>query len=535
MIASSPTDLGPVMEAVAENAARVCGAPDSSIYRLEGERLRLVARRGSLRRATVIGDTVPVRRDDLLGRPVGDRRTIHVEDIQAAEAEFPATISRMREAGSLTRTLLATPLLREGTPLGVIVISRGPEVHPFSAKQIALLETFANQAVIAIENVRLFTELQEKNRALTKAHAQVTEALDQQTATSEILRVISSSPTDVQPVFDAIVGSAVRLCEARYGAVFSFDGQLVHLVAHHNFADEWLEDIRKEYPMHPTRTRISGRSILSGSVVQIPDVTLDPDYGSPHATRRGFRSLLGVPILRSGAPIGSIVIYRPEAGPFPRKQIELLETFAAQAVIAIENVRLFQELEARNLELTESLEQQTATAEILRVISSSPSDLQPIMDAVAENAARLCEASDTTILRLDGNVLRIVASYGSISSTPAAEGIPVNRGSVTGRAVVDRKTIHVPDLAAVSEAEFPEGRAYQRLVGHRTTLATPLLREGIPLGAVLIRRMEVRPFSDKQVTLLETFAAQAAIAIENVRLLQELQARTRDWDGRSRS
>ena len=224
VIASSPTDLQPVMDAVAENAARVCGAPDSSIYRLEGERLRLVARRGSLRRATVIGDTVPVRRDDLLGRPVGDRRTIHVEDIQAAEAEFPATISRMREAGSLTRTLLATPLLREGTPLGVIVISRGPEVHPFSAKQIALFETFANQAVIAIENVRLFTELEARNRELT-------ESLEQQTATSEILRVISSSPTDVQPVFDTIVQSAARLCGATHSNLVRFDGELLSLAA----------------------------------------------------------------------------------------------------------------------------------------------------------------------------------------------------------------------------------------------------------------------------------------------------------------
>ncbi len=200
-------------------------------------------------------------------------------------------------AGFPTRTMLATPLLREGVPIGVICLRRS-EVQAVTDKQIELAKTFADQAVIAIENVRLFTELEGKNLALTKAHAQVTEALDQQTATSEILRVISSSPTDVQPVFDAIVGSAVRLCEARYGAVFSFDGQLVHLVAHHNFADDWLEDIRQEYPMRPTTTRISGRAILSGSVVQIPDHALDPDYGSPHATRRGFRSLLGVPILR---------------------------------------------------------------------------------------------------------------------------------------------------------------------------------------------------------------------------------------------
>ena len=215
MIASSPTDLQPVMEAVAENAARVCGATDSSIFRLEGEHLRLVARHGSLRRALAIGDTIPVSRGTVGGRAVGDRRTIHVEDILAAEAEFPETVSRHEAGRVLTRTMLATPLLREGTPLGVIFINRGPEAHPFSAKQIALLETFANQAVIAIENVRLFKELQEKNRALTEAHAQVTEALEQQTATAEILRVISSSPTDVQPVFDTIVGRARCGCARR--------------------------------------------------------------------------------------------------------------------------------------------------------------------------------------------------------------------------------------------------------------------------------------------------------------------------------
>jgi GAF domain-containing protein len=295
-------------------------------------------------------------------------------------------------------------MMGKGQPIGAITITR-MEPGLFSETEIPLLQTFADQAVIAIENVRLFTELQEKNRALAEAHRQVTEALDQQTATSEILRVISSSPTDVQPVFDAIVESAVRLCDARYGAVFNFDGDLVHLVAHHNFSETWLEGVRKQYPMRPSRAHISGRAILSGSVVQIPDVALDHEYGSPLAVQQGFRSLLAVPILRSGAPIGSIVIYRLESGPFPDNEIELLKTFADQAVIAIENVRLFKELEARNRDLSEALDRQTATAEVLRVISRSQTDTRPVFAAIMDCAVRLCAADLGSIFAVEGGQL----------------------------------------------------------------------------------------------------------------------------------
>ena len=302
VISSSPTDLQPVMDTVAENAARVCGATDSLIFRLDGTVLRLVARHRALPSALEIGETISATRDTVTGRAVTERRTIHVEDLWALpETEFSETRERARrklvgpESG---RTLLATPLLRAGMPVGAIMIRRA-EVRPFSARQIGLLQTFAHQAVIAIENVRLFTELQQKNRALTDAHAQVTEALEQQTATAEILGVISRSQTDVQPVFDAIVESAVRLCDARHGAVFSFDGDLVHLVAHHNFSPVWLEQVRTEYPTQATRARIAGRVILSGSVIQIPDSELDPEYAAgPAVMRVGIRSLLAVPMLR---------------------------------------------------------------------------------------------------------------------------------------------------------------------------------------------------------------------------------------------
>jgi signal transduction histidine kinase len=239
--------------------------------------------------------------------------------------------------------------------------------------------------------------------------------------------------------------------------------------------------------------------------------------------------MLATPLLRESRSLGVVAIFRMEVRPFSDGQIALLQTFADQAVIAIENVRLFQEVQTRNRELTEALEQQTATAEILRVISSSPTDIQPVLDAVAENAARVCGANDAIIFRIDGDRLRAVAGRGPIQKPVAiGESIPLSRGSFTGLAVTDRQTVHVHDMAAEGGTEFPESQARQRVTGFRTALATPLLRKGVAIGAIAIRRIEVRPFSEKQVKLLETFADQAVIAIENVRLFTELQERTRE-------
>jgi len=379
--------------------------------------------------------------------------------------------------------------------------------------------------VIAIENVRLFTELQEKNQALTKAHAQVTEALEQQTATSEILRVISSSPTDAQPVFDAIARNAMRLCDAAYSVIGRFDGQLLHLAAHAHVRKEGVEAVERRFPLRPTRAITSTRAILDRTVVHVPDVLKDPEYDRSVALAIQNRTTLAVPMLHDGEPIGSISVGRLEPRPFSGKQIELLRTFADQAVIAIENVRLFTQLQTRNRELGEALEHQTATAEILRVISSSPTDVQPVMDTVAANAARVCGANDAFIFRVDGDALRLVAHYGSAPTTRRiGERIPLTRGTVFGRAVADRQTIHIEDLATTVETDFPEHKDRQRLTGIRTVLATPLPREGVPIGGIMIRRLEVRPFTDKQIALLQTFADQAVIAIENVRLFSETKA-----------
>src|SRR5262245_13554513 len=405
-------------------------------------------------------------------------------------------------------------MLRDGSPIGAINVARA-QVGSFSENHIALLKTFADQAVIAIENVRLFTELEARNRDLT--------------ATSEILRVISSSPTDLQPVFDTIVRSVVRLCNAFFSTVFLYDGHVISLAAIHNAPAEGVEALRRIFPGPPIPDLVASRAVLSRTTVHVHDALADTESPRMAAVARaiGNRTIIAVPMLRDGQSIGALGVSRREVQPFSETEIALLQTFADQAVIAIENVRLFKELEARNRDLTEALEQQTATAEILRVISSSPTDVQPVFDTIAVNAARLCNSLDAVILRVDGAVLRRVASYGLIETLPLGETLPVDRGFVVGRAVRDVQTIHVPDLFAV-EAEFPDGAALARRHGYRTLLTAPLVRDGVALGAIVIRRAEMRPFTPAQVKLLQTFADQAAIAIENVRLFKELEARNRD-------
>jgi two-component system, NtrC family, sensor kinase len=501
VIASSPTDIQPVLDTVAENAARVCGAEDAVIFRLDGDVLRLAAWHGTVPLSTLVQEKgVKVNRATVSGRSVVDRHTIHVRDIAAEfEGEFPEARPYQQQVG--WRTTLATPLLREAVPIGAIHIRR-MEVRPFSDKQIKLLETFAAQAVIAVENVRLFKEIQERNTELR-------EALEHQTATAEVLGIISRSPTDVQPVLDAIVESAARVCGIDNVGLRLREGKTMVSRAHFgpipvpigrvemSIDEPWFRWIREHGTLH------------------VPDVRAAQNDFPTLGSISGFRSFLAAPLRQHGEFIGILTGRRIEVRPFTLAQIKLLETFADQAVIAIENVRLFQELK-------ESLEQQTATSEILGVIASSPTDIQPVLDVVAENAARLCDASDALILRVAGDTLQTAARFGPIAS--AASRV-ISRGFPGGRAVIDQQTIHVHDMAAAVETEFPDARILQQISSTRTTLATPLLREGISIGSIVIRRQEVRPFSEKQIALLKTFADQAVIAIENVRLFKELQER----------
>ena len=471
VIASSPTDIQPVLAVVAENAARLCEANDALIYRESEGYAHLAAQFGAI---PVSMDRMPISRGWVGGRVMIDRHTIHVDDVLAEiDIEFPEARPLQQAAG--VRTVLGTPLLRQGEPIGAIVIRR-KEVRPFTDKLIKLLETFAAQAVIAIENVRLFKELQERN-------AELREALEHQTATSEVLGIISRSPTDVQPVLDAIVESAARVCGIDDVTLRLHEGNTTVCGL---ILVPYLSSVSRSVWMQP-----QFRWIREHGTLHIPDVRAQNEFPGLGSVG-GLRTFVLVPLRQQGEFIGGLFARRIEVRPFTPAQIKLLETFADQAVIALENVRLFQELK-------ESLEQQTATSEILGVIASSPTDIQPVLNAVAATAARLCDARDVLIDRIDGDALEHVATYGPMPMAPSRR--PLSRGTPAGRAIIDRQTIHIHDVLPLLDTEYPEAKARQQVTGTRTALVTPLLREGIAIGTIQIRRPEVRPFSEKQIAL----------------------------------
>src|SRR5262245_53975348 len=511
VISSSPTDLQRVFAEIAESAAYLCDAYDATIHQLDGDLLRLVAHHGPI----PVAGSRPLTRGRLLPGAVINRRTIHVADLQAETDEYPEGSDIARRLGY--HTILVAPLIRAGVAIGVITIRR-TEVRPFTDRQIELLKIFADQAVIAIENTRLFEEVQTRTKELQ-------DSLDRQTATSEVLGVISRSPNEVQPVLDTIVATAQRLCRAERASIWRLEGGTFRAVAHHGTPEELVESLYSaRRPL--SRGSMIGRATLARRAVQVEDVVTDPELVAGHAFSRAgnIHTVLAVPLLLKGNPIGVIALARTRVAPFDDKQVALVEAFADQAVIAIENSPLFEAEQESKRELQESLEYQTAISEVLGVISRSQFDLQPVLQSVVDTAARLCEADKAAVRRRQGDAFPIAAGFGFSAEQFDYFQHDVRR-SLAGPVVSTRRTLHFPDLRANPDPAWLEAA---EIIDSRTGLGVPLMREGELIGTLFLVRSEHRPFSDKQIKLVETFADQAVIAIENTRLFEEVQARTKE-------
>ncbi|MGC1867925.1 MAG: GAF domain-containing protein, partial [Pseudolabrys sp.] len=518
VISRSTFDLQAVLDTLVESAARVCEADTGIIRRREGDIYPLASTFGLTAELRDLFARYPARPDrgSVFGRTILERRTIHVPDLLS---DPDLDQRRLRDYAGVAnmRSGLGVPLMREGAIVGVFTLQRR-EPRPFTDKQIELVTTFADQAVIAIENVRLFDEVQARTRDLS-------EALEHQTATSEVLSVISRSPTNAQPVFNAICESASRLCDAVYSVVWRYDGDLLHYAANHNFTAEVLDRITKTYPKRPDRSVAAGRAILDGKIAHVPDMLADPGYAHELALAGGWRASIAVPMLRHGKPVGAISVGKAEAGPFSERQMQLLGTFADQAVIAIENARLFDEVQARTRDLSESLEQQTSTSEVLKVVSSSPGNLEPVFDAMLQNAVRICGAKFGNLMLREGDAFRVGATHGApqayVDYLHNHQMFRTNPG--LAQLVKTKEHYHLVDIAAAPTFGDELREATVHLAGARTLIGVPMLKDDKVIGAIIIYRQEVRPFTNKQIELVKNFAAQAVIAIENTRLLNELR------------
>src|ERR1035437_1628157 len=498
VISSSPGELEPVFQAILKNATQICEAKFATLFRYDGDTFYAAA--GIGRPSALVeahrqrGAFKPIPGNTLY-EVWRTKNTVHTED-DAAALE-PGLHVRFGGARS---------------SIGVIVIYR-QEVRPFTDKQIALVTNFAAQAVIAIENTRLLSELRQRTDDLS-------EALEQQTATSQVLQVISSSPGELEPVFQAMLENAVRICEAKFGSLVLFEGNMYRQVALHNapaaFVEEQAREPVRPLAASPTLSRVAGTK----QVIHIDDILAEQPQEAI-AKLGGARTVLCVPMLKEHRIVGVISIYRQEVRPSNNKQIELVSNFAAQAVIAIENTRLL-------CELRESLQQQTATSDVLKVISRSTFDLRTVLQTLVESDTWLCDADKAVITREKNGAFYRSEAYGfSREFMDYLKDIPIKaeRGSASGRALLEGRVIHIPDVKADPEWAMIEA---QRLGDFRTILGVPMLRDGVPIGVLNVTRSEVLPFTDKQIELVTTFADQAAIAIENVRLFESVEAWTRE-------
>jgi GAF domain-containing protein len=525
VIASSPSQLQPVFEAIAARSVQLVGGHSAAVSVFVGDRVELGA-------FTAVGPEADAALTSLYPRRLADYPLLElvrggavaqVSDIETESHSSPVAKATARKRGF--RSLLHVPMNSEDGPIGIITVTR-KEPGTFAAQHIQLLQTFADQAVIAISNVRLFDEVQAKTRDLE-------EALRQQTATAEVLKVISRSAFDLDTVLRTLVQSAAQLCEAERGILYFRKGDECHVATNYGFSPE-LEEYARSHPIPIDGGSTTGRAAASGMAIQTVDLLADPTQGEvarQYQRLAGHRTNLGVPLKRNGETIGVFTLTRQIVRGFTEKQIELVQTFADQAVIAIENVRLFDEVQARTRDLEEALAYQTGSSNILKVIASSPTDVEPVLQSIVESACELCDATDAVVLLKDGDNLRFSAHHGPIGVN--VEKWPISRHWVAGRAFLDQKPIHLHDIFSDENLDFSASRELSRHTGSRTMnihsiLAVPLLREKESIGSILLRRTEVRPFDEKQISLLQTFADQAVIAIENVRLFDEVQERTRE-------
>ena len=504
VISRSTFDLEAVLDTLVESAARLCEADIAHIARPnEAGFWQSLANYGMSTELKEELERTPFKagRESVIGRALLERAVVHILDTQT-DPEY-----KLRTAQKLGgyRSVLGVPLMRQGKPIGLIGLGRYA-VRPFNAKQIELATTFADQAAIAIENVRLFDAEQQRSRELS-------EALEQQTATSEVLGVISSSPGELEPVFQAMLENATRICEAKFGSLVLFEGDAYRRVALHNAPTAFVEEQGRSPLLPLTASPTLSRVTATKQVVHLADI-LAEQPNEAIAKLGGARSVLCVPLLKDDRAVGVISIYRQEVRPFSNKQIELVSNFAAQAVIAIENARLLSELR-------ESLQQQTATADVLRVISSSPGGLEPVFSAMMENALRICEAKFGMLMRYSDGAFVAQAMVGA---PPALVDALLHKpftpppGNPLGRMLRTKQLIHSIDVA--SEESKPLSA---QLAGARSHIVVPMLKDNELVGAITIYRQEVRPFTEKQIALVQNFAAQAVIAIENTRLLNELR------------
>ena len=504
VISRSTFDLNTVLRTLVESATRLCEAEQAIISQLSDDGLyRIAANYGFSREFEDWARQNPFKpgRGTITGRTALEGKVVHVPDV-LADPEY--TFREGQKLGGY-RSNIGVPLLRDGVVVGVFVLTR-PTVKPFTDKQIELVRIFADQAVIAIENARLLNELHE--------------SLQQQTATSEVLKAISGAPGELVPVFDTILANATRICEASFGNLALTQDGVPKIVAMHGASPELKAlrtgdpTVQKESPLWDV--------VKSRSVVHAADIGTNEKYArSAIVTHGRARTFLGVPMVKGDDIVGTISIYRQEVRPFTEKQVDLVRNFASQAIIAIDNARLLSELR-------ESLQQQTATADVLKVISRSTFDLGIVLQTLVESAARLCDADKTNITRQKDGVFFRAEAYGfSAEFMDYVRDIPIkpDRGSAFGRALLERRAVHIPDVKADPEYTLVEG---QKLGDFRTVLAVPMLREDVVVGVLTLTRSDARPFTEKQIELASTFADQAAIAIENVRLFDEVQGRTRE-------